>query len=245
MNKIFMETTIQADKFLGKDEKKKFILNTCKGKELISSTYVLGEFKSNFLKDAVGLYNLVYDSKDLGEALIRFEEYYSKRVNNRMSKLLGNLISEFEVYEKEEVLDRLEIFIEDTLIRRFKRGIDKFLVDNTKCIRCLAKPEKRDGVWKIDVRCRKSPKPKCNINDFLISDNINDMQKLMDLPSDFNKVTNIIDKVINNLDKPYGNNCRTLGDTIIALEAPNDSAIFTTNKKDYEPICTIIGKNTV
>lgn len=92
MEKLFMDTTVQADKFLGKKERKEYIKSVCTNRNLVSSTYVLGEFKSNFVKDATALYNLIKDSDDLAEALIRLEEIYSKRISNRMTKLLGNVI---------------------------------------------------------------------------------------------------------------------------------------------------------
>ena len=242
METLFMETTVQADKFLGERERKNNIRNMCKNKKLVSSTYVLGEFKSNFLKDATSLYILVKDSADIGEAIIRFSEVYSKRISSRMGKLFGNLIKDCGIDNKEELLDTLEFYIEDLLVKRFKEDIDKILIDNTKCVRSLAKPYKEDGVWRINVSCTKKPNPKCNVKEFLINDNIDSLKKLTQLPEQMKNVEDIIYQIVNNKDLPYGNNCRTLGDTIIALEAPKDSIIFSTNKKDFEPICEKIGR---
>ncbi|ODM27098.1 hypothetical protein A7W90_13235 [Clostridium sp. Bc-iso-3] len=242
METLFMETTVQADKFLGKRQVKNNIRNLCKGKKLISSTYVLGEFKSNFLKDATSLYNLVKDSFDIGEAIIRFSEVYSKRISSRMGKLFGNLVREYGLENKEELLDTLEFYIEDLLIKRFKEDIDKILIDTTKCARCLAKPQKEDGVWRVNVSCTKKPKPNCNVKEFLVNDNIDSLKKITQLPDHMKSVEEVICRIIKNEDLPYGNNCRTLGDTIIAIEAPKESIIFTTNKKDFEPICEKIDK---
>ncbi|WP_291635956.1 hypothetical protein [Clostridium sp.] len=242
MDTIFMETTVQADKFLGKRSRKHQIKTTCKNNKLISSTYVLGEFKSNFLKDATALYNLVADSDDVRDAMIRFEETFSKRISNRMNKLFANIITTCGIDDKEEILENIEMFIEDILLKRFKEGVDKILIDNTKCERSLAMPQKIDGVWTIDVKCSKRANPKCSIKEFLLDHNLDNIKKLTAMPKELKSVETIVDKIISKSDVPYGNNCRTLGDTIIILEAPDDSKIFTTNIKDFKPICEKIGK---
>lgn len=245
MDTIFMETTVQADKFLGKKSRKQHILAVCKDNKLISSTYVLGEFKSNFLKDATALYNLVEDSDDVRDAMIRFEETYSKRISNRMNKLFANIIVICGIDDKEEILAVIEMFIEDILIKRFKEGIDKILIDNTKCERSLAIPEKIDGVWTINVKCSKKAKPKCNIKEFLLEHNLDNIKKILEMPKELKNVEDTVYSIISKSDVPYGNNCRTLGDTIIILEAPEDSRIFTTNIKDFGPICEKVGKTVI
>lgn len=237
-----METTVQADKFLGKKSRKQHIQTVCKDNNLISSTYVLGEFKSNFLKDATALYNLVADSDDIRDAMIRFEETYSKRISNRMNKLFANIITICGIDDKEEILETIEMYIEDILLKRFKEGVDKLLIDNTKCDRSLAIPEKIDGVWTINVKCSKRAKPKCNIKEFLLDNNLDNIKRITAMPEELKNVENIVDKIIKKSDVPYGNNCRTLGDTIIILEAPKDCKIFTTNVKDFKPICEKVGK---
>ena len=65
------------------------------------------------------------------------------------------------------------------------------------------------------------------------------------MPKELKRVEETVEKILSKKDDPYGNNCRTLGDTIIALEAPKESLIFTTNIKDFEPICNKIGKKMV
>jgi hypothetical protein len=245
MEIVFMETTAQADKFLGIEKKKQYIKDLCAGKKIVSSTYVLGEFKANFLKDATTLYNLVYDSDTLGEAIIRFEETYSSRINKRMNKLFGNIINELDSKDKNEVLDRLEIYIEDILIKRFKTGVDKVLINNTDCLRSIAIPQKVSNVWKLDVKCSQKPIPKCKINEFLLKENIDELKKITTLPCELSKVENTIGELCNNTKKPYGNNCRTLGDVIISLESPKDSCILTSNKKDFEPICNCLNKTII
>jgi hypothetical protein len=238
-----MDTTVQADKYLGSKDKRQYIISICKKNKLISSTYVLGEFKSSFLRDATALYTLVLDSYDIPEVLIRLEETFSKRIDDRMSKLLGNLIRELGL-NKDELLDRLEYYIEDLLIKRFKQDLDSILLDDTKCLRSNAKPYKENSTWKIDTHCRQSQHPKCCIISFF-EKNREDAVKIIDLPVHMEKIQKLLVKVLSKQVKPYGNNCRTLGDTIICLEAPKGSCIFSTNKKDFIPLCEKLKKTLI
>ena len=244
MDIVFMDTTAQADKFLAKEQKKNKISQICAGKKVLSSTYVLGEFKANFLKDATTLYNLVYDSKNLGEALKRLEETYSNRITKRMCKLFGNIIKDVDdANDKEGVLDRLEIYIDDILVKRFKKGLDRILIDKTECLRSLAIPRKENNLWILSVGCTQKPKPQCRIEPFLLKEKIDELQKIEDLPQEMSKVENIVQLICKEEKKPFGNNCRTLGDVIIILESPVNSNILTSNIKDFKPICQCLNKD--
>jgi hypothetical protein len=242
MTTLFLDTTIQADKFLANKDKKAYIKEICKDKKLISSTYVLGEFKSTFVKDAILLYNLINDCETVGEAVKRFENHYKSRVASRMAKLFGNLLEECE-NNKEEILDRLDIYIEDLLVKRFNDGIEKILINTTKCSRAFSKPLKEGGVWEIDVSCRQTPPPKCNIEFFLLEDKIYELKKLIHLPDDFIKLKEVLKEICDNNALPFGNNCRTLGDAIIIIEVPDDAKVFSTNIKDFKPICELLNRN--
>ena len=37
-------------------------------------------------------------------------------------------------------------------------------------------------------------------------------------------------------------NCWSMGDLIIALECPPDAALWTTNRKHFEPLCQVLGR---
>ena len=43
-------------------------------------------------------------------------------------------------------------------------------------------------------------------------------------------------------ERPFGKNCYALADTIIALEAPHDASIYTTNERHFQPLAEAIGK---
>ena len=57
------------------------------------------------------------------------------------------------------------------------------------------------------------------------------------------KICRVYEEIQNNYDLAKGQrNCNTLSDVIIALEAPVNSTIYTTDRH-YEVICPLIGKS--
>ena len=56
--KALLDTTIQIDRIFGSDRRIARINEVLKGKQLISSTYVLGEYYRNIVYDVVTLYTI-------------------------------------------------------------------------------------------------------------------------------------------------------------------------------------------
>ena len=57
--KALLDTTIQIDRIFGSDRRIARINEVLKGKQLISSTYVLGEYYKNIVNDFVTLYKIL------------------------------------------------------------------------------------------------------------------------------------------------------------------------------------------
>ena len=58
------------------------------------------------------------------------------------------------------------------------------------------------------------------------------------------KIREILHSAKDNEQEYRGNNCKTLGDTVISLEAKKSRhalGICSSNKKDFQPICDAIG----
>lgn len=239
---IFLETTIQADRNFSHRTIRKEISEKLSGKELISSTYVLGELVSNFLRNSIAFYNLLVESETTNEALARFgERFFSARQFSRVMKVFASITEDGNM-RKQEVLDRLDLLIEDTMLDRYLDDL-KEIINQTKCARASARPYKEDGLWRINIKCRKKPKPGCLIEEFL---KVN-KKTFAELESIGDKhLENCIGTIKNinqGKDIPYGTSCWDIGDAIICHESPADSPIYTTNLKDFKPICKLLGKN--
>lgn len=245
---MFLETTIQADRVLGSEKRQKIVLANLDGKALVSSTTVLGEFIDTFVHDAVLFYNLVVDSPSIPVALKRLTSYRD-RLTKRCITIFASIVEEWG-YVKEEVLDRLELWIDWGLTYRFRQGLI-LLVEGTDCAKTRASPTKENNRYIIPIpglACTQESPPKCSVEAFIAAykgDLIDIIGKLCDLEQKDDSQKKMIavgSRVANGQEKPIGRACQCLKDIIIALEAPGGSAIYTTNIKHFEPICAAIGK---
>ena len=242
---LFLDTSVQADKFLGYDEKRNFINKNLKGKTLMSSTWVLGEFKAAFIDDAVTLQALLLDSPTIAEGLLRTEKYRD-RIHKRMIKLFGNLCTDGE-FDKEAILSRLDILIEYMLEARFNMGLSQPLINHTNCHKARVYAKRVDQSWDFHVRCRKSDKPKCEVEQFvrkhtqLLKDFVESPLVKGSTDNEIKKYQTTIEKILSG-DIPRGNNCRALGDVIITLEAPKRTSVFTMNIEHFKITCSVFKK---
>lgn len=241
MSRIYLDTTIQADRYYEIRSVREKIKEKLNGHELLSSTYVLGELKSNFLKDLTQFYVFLSDPdvENYNEALVRFQRYagYHNRAYGRVLKVLNRLNDDGNM-NKNDLLARLDIIIETIFERRFYKGVSE-VVNNTGCVRAQAKPVKEGYLWNIDHGCRKKQPPACNIVDY-VNANLKEMSSFAS--------TNIARQMKMVLDQGraeptvlYGRKCWKTGDAMITLEAPRDSVIYTTNTDDFRPLVQVTG----
>ncbi len=244
---IFLETTIQADRNFSYSSERNKIREKLKGKKLVSSSYVLGELKSNFLQNAITFYNLLQECDTTNEALVRLSKVlYSTRQYDRVLKIFSYLTEDGNM-SKRDVERRLNMLIEDTFIKRFFTGLDENLIDETECFKAKVNPEYEDGFWKpLKFNCTARAKNICNICAFFESnsENIKFIEEACEKADNQNltEMASILKEIREENKKPQGKRCWKLGDVIICNELPTDCKIYTTNKKDYEPICGVIGK---
>ncbi len=245
---IFLETTIQIDRNFSSRAIRTSVNEKLKDKKIISSTYVLGEIRFNLLKRAIDFYGLLKQSDDVMEALDRLNAFSTSQYAIELKVYIS--IAEDGQMETKELLRRLDILIEDLIDSRCKRGIKTSLLNETGCIRATVQPKYIDGLWKIEFGCNAKMKGKCNICSFvhehaeefdlikkLGTEKVKELKK-----TNIPKMANVLSLICDNGKTPQGENCWKIGDVIISNEAPNDSVIYTTNIKDYKPICEKIGK---
>lgn len=245
---IFLETTIQADRNFSYYSKRKEIAEKLKGKKLVSSSYVLGEIKSNFLQNAITFYNLLQECETTNEALARLSSpvLHSTRQYDRVLKIFSCLTEDGNM-SKRNVEKRLNMLIEDGFVSRFFRDLDEKLINETECFRAKVNPEYEDGFWKpLKFNCTARAKNICNICAFFESNSekIKAIEEVCEKENNKNltEMASILKEIREENKKPQGKRCWKLGDVIICNELPTDCKIYTTNKKDYEPICGVIGK---
>lgn len=244
--KIFLETTIQVDRNFSEPNVRKNISEKLKDKKLISSTYVLGEIKSNLLQNAITFYNLLQECETTSEAIDRLSSViYSDRQYSRVLKIFANLAEDNNMNIK-DLKKRLDMLIEDLFESRFFNNLEMPLINDTKCIRADAVPIKTDGLWKLERKCNAKINKLCNIENIHQSEEEN-IEKIENVclnskNKNLNDIANILKEIRNDGKKPLGRRCWKIGDLVICLESPDRCKIYTTNIKDYKPLCDLLDK---
>lgn len=262
---VFLDTTIQVGKIWGDDshrEAVKQILDQFESK--ISSSYVKMEFKRGFLQYVIYMYNILAESKEFKEILIRTQKL-SPRATHRIGGLLTALISFFEskelkvpkVYEgpiSDELYSLMESFLRqriETAMTSFEDGLDS-IIDQTSCFLATQEPimngEKFDNRTPI---CKKQD-IKCGIVNFLIKNKegfqriLQLLEKSPNVDQELEKMKKAVEKVLkHNHEIANRKNCWHCGDAIIAIECPSGAKLFTTNKKHFQLLCRAINKAVI
>lgn len=252
---IFVETTIQIEKIVEESNRRREILNNLKGRKLVTSAYVLMQFKSTLISDCIALYTIAKDVKDMGDFHVRFSKIkpHEPRVIRRCEEIFGKLTRDGMVDDIEKLRERLKNYIEFVLLDGFMEGI-KEICDSTKCQLAKEEPIWKDGGYQLNTKCTKELK-QCILPEF-VNENQELFSKITDVINyrldDFNlrkekkdklkEASIICKKILENTEESRGNNCRNhLSDFIIAIETPDDAEIYTTDN-DFNPICLATGK---
>ncbi len=233
--KALLDTTIQIDRIFGSDRRIARINEVLKGKQLISSTYVLGEYYKNIVNDFVTLYNIFLQENDIKQTGCRITENIFGRSQSRIFKLFNNIAANCS-YDLDLIKDSLENYV-DILIGRFNEYLIDIL-DNTNCYRAKATVIYEDGIPILkNILCSKKNK-QCCICEFW-EKRQNELKKLLKNPEYNDDLKKIIKSALLDPNQFKGINCMKLGDTVIASEilGLTDTVICSSNKKDFEPIC--------
>ena len=239
--KLFLETTIQIERIFGR--KSEDIFEFLKDKEVLTSNYVLMEFKRTILKDCTVLYSFLKEEKSLEDTFRRISELrdFEHRTASRISLILSKL-SENNTLEYEKVLNKLEDLIESELLEYFFYRVN--VIDETKC--GLAKEEvHKNETYSLHLRCRRDEK-NCEIDEF-VARNRGKFRKLLNelqTYKEFEDVCSVIKEILEDCEKARGRNCKTLGDCIISIEAPKNYKIFTTDHH-YEKTCNALDRGVL
>ncbi len=237
---ILLDTTVQIERIF-KRKRKKAIENIIFNNNCGSSTYVLGEYKRNIVKDFVTLYNIMQIEKDLAGVRDNINDtVFNDRSFKRVYYIFNDLC---KIYNDDYDLIKEELrTYPERLERRFSYGLKSPLLNETNCHRAKAQVEFVGGRADIcGVDCSKKD-DFCNscefwekYKEYIVGlENENGLQDKMKIA---------LLKLKDGKELLKGNICKSLGDCIISLEAlqTTDKKVCTTNIKDFKPICEYIG----
>lgn len=238
---ILLDTTAQIERIFKRRLKLK-IERIISENDCGSSTFVLGEYKNNMVKDFVTLYNIMQIEDTISGVRENINDTVFHRSYQRVYYVFNDLCKTYnEDYSliKEELrtyAKRLEV--------RFKYGLKSGLFNETDCHRAKAKIIYQESSASIPgISCRNTDNY-CNSCEFLAKHKeiMKDLQNHSHIQE---KMKKALDKIIDDKVDLKGNICKTLGDCIISLEAleTTQKKICTTNISDFQPICDHIGVN--
>jgi len=260
-SQLFLETTIQIDRFSPDTNKKEKIdKQIAQFSQILSSTYVKMEFKRRFIQDLVYLYNeALLGAKTFADVLARIDKLRTDYHKRKIKSIITSFYGFFSDKEDEEVSGPLGKIILEKAINYFKPWIEnaweEFNIDIGEILNETGCYNARNGPTltgeKFDNRSKTCKKEdiRCKIVEFFIQHResfikiYKKLSQLDCLDEEQQKVKNILEKAL----KYPGimadiKNCWNCGDAIIAVESPADAVLFTTNIKHFEPICSEIKK---
>lgn len=242
--RVFLDTTIQIERVTGTSKRQAEIAQALTGVQVLTSTYVLGEYLRTLVQDAIVLYNLVLKSEDLFDVETEIAHLFNKRSASRCL-LLWAALHRSGIYDRAKLLRTLRIYLQHGLINRFMTGVDEVL-DSTACGLARERPVPHGATFQLRTQCTRrvlecelvarlqaQPAMIRTLADGLQGHPEAALARMADLCS----------QILADPDIARGRNCTWyLGDLVIALEMPADAALYTTNQRHFAPLCELLGK---
>ncbi|MEM7536498.1 MAG: hypothetical protein AAF639_30215 [Chloroflexota bacterium] len=272
-DEIFLDTTIQIDRLLQTADVQANIQQNLTNKRIYTSSTVYMEFKRTILQDIRYVHALVERKcairpvqtvllSDIDRWLAGGEGNFSIRSRDRckfVTATIKDAIPQNSVHK-----NRLFTFLQTM---RFNLEMDFFSVDLgdngyfdiseedtyidiAGCV--LSRPEYPSGdILNTRLSCSAATTA-CKLDQFL-TQHADELQaihrRLSTLPAQqrdqraFNVLTDVL---ANGYRRALGErSCWALGDIVIALESPNNAAIYTTNEKHFSPLCEALSKQLI
>jgi len=151
---------------------------------------------------------------------------------------------------KQLTLERLGDFIEWRAHDHFWESIDQeCYADRVRCVHRQWQAEQDEtGAYDIDgLRYLKASPPACGVADF-VEMNRSALEQFIVAAhacprTNVLEAAELLDAILDGTESPFGmQNCYTISDTLIVLEAPSEAEIYSTDG-DIHAICEILDKS--
>lgn len=256
---LFLDTTIQIERVVGSRARQTALRSELANYRLITSAYVLGEYLRTIVKDAIQLHRLIAQNAYLDDVMTQIAQRLNKREASRMLLILGALLradgqpdGRLDAAARNDLLDRLARYIEISLPNRFTLGIAE-LLDHTRCglaqehpLACQI-PSASHSSYRLRSQCVRHVR-ECDLAELLRDRWPVEVEMLAqglagEADAALARMGRLAGEILADPILARGRNCTWyLGDMIIALELPQNAALYTTNHRHFAPLLAILGK---
>ncbi len=257
---LFLDTSIQVSRKSFDEIEANKINDVLNGYGFIcTSSFVQLEFKQSYIQDLVYLHRILVVEKTFSGALYKTKSLnahpgHYRKISNLLNALC-NYFADTKSFSSGDDLDKvlaekialyLEIIIEDSW-DWFGSGV-KHISEDTGCVRSKVPPTKKGKHFDARIQKCKSEKIYCTLNKFFEKKKdaftaILDYIKSLDeskkkKPDELNKIVLTIEEGLENPDNMCNSDqCKRLGDALIAVEAIHFEELFTKDVDQSEVIC--------
>lgn len=245
--KVQLDTTIQIYRIFSHSSVRLVLLELFKRCQPFVSVYVLYEFKRSLIKAIMTFYTYVKEENTIDDAMDRASRTFSGRVKTHFINIFRELIKNPGIANerREKLLIRLRRMFEWELLDIFEEDVS-YIPDHIKCTPAKANPKKGIEQFIKQLKCQKDWE-QCSLPSFLKLKQKR-LKRLIDLSVSseyqkdqaFQNIASLCKKVLDDFNQCKGNNCKILGDLIIALEVIPEHILLTSNIRDFKPICEAV-----
>lgn len=244
VQRVFLDTTIQIERVTGPVKRQAEIAHALTGAQVLTSTYVLGEYLRTLVQDALVLYNLVLTTEELFDVETQIAHLLNKRSASRCL-LLWATFHRSGIYERAKLLRTLRLYLEYGLVNRFMAGVDEVL-NTTACGLAPERPVPYGQTYQLRTQCTR------RVLECDLITRLREQQSVLRILAEglkdhpeaaLARIADLYTQILTDPDIARGRNCTWyLGDLIIALEMPANAVLYTTNQRHSAPLCTLLGK---
>lgn len=161
----YFDTTVLSRRVFGDEAERLAAAETVAEDTAITSKYVFQEYLLTFMDAAIWLHKLLVDSPSKKEALARFHKIRppdSRKI--RAHQVCVAVMDEWGE-SREELIDRLEVWIEHFILDYFWEGI-ACCMNETNCRRCAPVPKREGNRFSLTCQCAAHNPQGCGIEAF-------------------------------------------------------------------------------
>ena len=257
---LFLDTSIQISRKSGDETETSKIEDFLNQHNfLCTSSYVRLEFKQSFIQDLRFLHRELFFEKSFIRVFSRVRRMnahpgHKRKITNILTALLG-WVAKTKSFHSDDNLDKdlaehIELYLE-LVLENIWNWFEKSVIhisDCTGCLRAKEPPKKKMNVFDVRVGKCKSTKIRCKLNKFFKEkekefNGIKDYIRKLDEsekknPKELEGLALTIEEGLKSPDVLCETqNCRKLGDALIAVEAKHFKKLFTKDTDQAKVIC--------